>query len=73
MLSLVLLRTWPLFSVFHFLNKGKEKGRKVSARLSSLSNFKKKKKTALSNFDEYKSSQWLALLHSPKTTHVFNT
>lgn len=37
MLSLVLLRTWPLFSAFHSLNKGKERGRKVSVREAQFS------------------------------------
>lgn len=73
MLSPVLLTTWPLFCLFNFLNKGKKTRRKASGRLHSLSNLKKTKPTTLSNFDEYKSSPWLALLHSPQTTHVFNT
>lgn len=42
MLSPVLLRTWPLFRLFNFLNKGRKTRRKASGRLDSLSNLKKK-------------------------------
>lgn len=41
MLSLVLLRTWPLFRLLNFLNKGKKMRRKVKGWLHFLSNLKK--------------------------------